>query len=195
MNFQEINYLMLNNMIEVEIKAKIDDKNEAFKKINEIGGVYSHSEKHHDIYFNGDNTDFRKTDEALRIRQIPDRDDFKKILTYKGPKLNGETKTRKEVEVEINDTDSMAEILVNLGYKPSAIVDKVRRVFKYEDYTITVDKLNQLGYFIEIESVINDDNDITDVEEKIKGIFNKLDITRGFENLSYLELLEKANEK
>lgn len=186
---------MLNYMIEVEIKARITDKKEAFEKIIELGGVYSHSEKQHDIYFNGDNTDFRKTDEALRIRQIPDGDDFKKILTYKGPKLGGETKTRKEVEVEIKDTDSMAEILVNLGYKPSAIVDKVRRVFKYGDYTITIDKLNQLGYFMEIESVIDDNEDITIVEEKIKDIFKKLDITSGFENLSYLELLEKSNEK
>ena len=186
---------MLNYMIEVEIKARINDKKEAFEKITELGGVYSHSEKQHDIYFNGDERDFKKTDEALRIRQIPDGDDFKKILTYKGPKLGGETKTRKEVEVVIDDTDSMAEILVNLGYKPSAIVDKVRRVFKYDDYTITIDKLNQLGYFMEIESVIENTEDIPVVEEKIKDIFNKLDITHGFENLSYLELLEKNNEK
>lgn len=184
----------MNKMIEVEIKAKISDKKEAFEKIKELGGIYSHSEKQHDIYFNGTDTDFRKTDEALRIRQIPDGDDFKKILTYKGPKLNYETKTRKEVEVVIEDTDKMAEILVNLGYTPSAIVDKVRRIFKYKEYTITVDKLNELGYFIEIESVIEDKDDIEKVQANIMEIFKKLDITQGFENKSYLELLEKNNE-
>ena len=123
-------------MIEVEIKAKIHDNKLAFEKIKEIGGEYSHSEIQHDIYFNGETKDFRETDEALRIREIPEGDDFKNILTYKGPKLNTETKTRKEIEVVIDDKVNMTEILISLGYKPSAIVDKVRRVFKYNDYTI-----------------------------------------------------------
>lgn len=57
-------------MIEIEIKAKITDPKLAFEKINYIGGKYSHSEKQHDIYFNGDKKDFKKSDEALRIREI-----------------------------------------------------------------------------------------------------------------------------
>ena len=38
-------------MIEVEMKAKINNNKEAFEKIKEIGGEYSHTEKQHDIYF------------------------------------------------------------------------------------------------------------------------------------------------
>lgn len=178
-------------MIEIEIKAKITDPKLAFEKINYIGGKYSHSEKQHDIYFNGDKKDFKKSDEALRIREIPDGDDFKKILTYKGPKLNSETKTRKEIEVEISDTENMADILINLGYKPSAIVNKVRRIFTYNEYVITVDKLNKLGYYMEIEYVANEDDDIDTIQEEIFKIFEKMGITSGFEKTSYLELLEK----
>lgn len=178
-------------MIEVEIKAKIQDPKIAFEKIKEIGGEYSHSEIQKDIYFNGEHTDFRKSDEALRIREIPDGDDFKNILTYKGPKLDTETKTRKEVEVEIDNKEKMTEILINLGYKPSAIVNKVRRIFKYNDYTITVDKLKELGYYMEIECVTDNTEDIDSIQEKIFDIFNILGISDGFENTSYLELLEK----
>lgn len=178
-------------MIEIEIKAKITDPKLAFEKINYIGGKYSHSEKQHDIYFNGDKKDFKKSDEALRIREIPDGDDFKKILTYKGPKLNSETKTRKEIEVEISDTENMADILINLGYKPSTIVNKVRRIFTYNEYVITVDKLNKLGYYMEIEYVANEDDDIDTIQEEIFKIFEKMGITSGFEKTSYLELLEK----
>lgn len=178
-------------MIEIEIKAKITDPKLAFEKINYIGGKYSHSEKQHDIYFNGDKKDFKKSDEALRIREIPDGDDFKKILTYKGPKLNSETKTRKEIEVEISDTENMADILINLDYKPSAIVNKVRRIFTYNEYVITVDKLNKLGYYMEIEYVANEDDDIDTIQEEIFKIFEKMGITSGFEKTSYLELLEK----
>lgn len=177
-------------MIEVEIKAKIENNIEAFEKIKEIGGVYSHSEKQHDIYFNGER-DFKKTDEALRIREVPDGDDLKRILTYKGPKLDTETKTRKEIEVTVDNTENMIDILVNLGFTPSAVVDKMRRIFTYEDYVISVDKLSKLGYYMEIELVTNDESDIDKIQEDIFNIFEKLGITSGFEKASYLELLEK----
>ena len=85
----------------------------------------------------------------------------------------------------------MTDILINLGYKPSAIVNKVRRIFKYDEYTITVDKLNELGYFIEIEYVAEDTNNIDTIQQNIFDIFKKMDITEGFEKTSYLELLEK----
>lgn len=178
-------------MIEIEIKAKITNPKMAFEKINDIGGEYSHTEIQRDIYFNGENRDFRKTDEALRIREIPDGDDFINILTFKGPKLDSETKTRKEIEVTIDDKEHMTDILINLGYKPSAIVNKVRRIFKYEEYIITVDKLNELGYFIEIEYVAEDEENIEPIQNNIFELFGKLGITEGFEKKSYLELLEK----
>ena len=115
-------------MIEIEIKAKITNPKLAFEKIKKIGGEYSHTEIQRDIYFNGKSKDFKKTDEALRIREIPDGDDFINILTFKGPKLDSETKTRKEIEVTIDNKENMTDILINLGYKPSAIVNKVRRI-------------------------------------------------------------------
>ncbi|MEE1117742.1 MAG: class IV adenylate cyclase [Methanosphaera sp.] len=178
-------------MIEIEIKAKITNPKLAFEKIKKIGGEYSHTEIQRDIYFNGKSKDFKKTDEALRIREIPDGDDFINILTFKGPKLDSETKTRKEIEVTIDNKENMTDILINLGYKPSAIVNKVRRIFKYDEYTITVDKLNELGYFIEIEYVAEDTNNIDTIQQNIFDIFKKMDITEGFEKTSYLELLEK----
>ncbi len=178
-------------MIEVEIKAKIQDPKTAFEKIKELGGTYSHSEIQRDIYFNGENKDFRESDEALRIREIPDGDDFINILTYKGPKLNTESKTRKEVEVTIDNKENMTEILISLGYRPSAIVNKVRRIFNYEEYTITVDKLKELGYYMEIEYVTDNEEDIDNIQDKIFEIFNKLGINDGFEKTSYLELLER----
>ena len=63
-------------MIEVEMKAKINDKVKTLEKIKEIGGTYSHTEKQHDIYFNAPDKNFKETDEALRIREIPEDDDF-----------------------------------------------------------------------------------------------------------------------
>ena len=187
-NEKYINYSDI--MIEVEIKAKIDDKNDALNKINSLGATYSHSEEQEDIYFNAPDKDYKQTDEALRIRLIPTDDEIKKILTYKGPKIDSESKTRKEIEVEISDLDKMTDILIELGFKPSAIVSKVRRIFKYKDYTLTLDKLEKIGYYMEIEYVCDDDENIENIRNNIMKIFEKMDITSGFERRSYLELLE-----
>lgn len=178
-------------MIEVEMKAKINDKKEILEKINKIGGKYSHTEKQHDIYYNAPDKDYSETDEALRIREIPDENDFKRVLTYKGPKIDTKSKTRKEIEVLINDTDNMNEILLNLGFKPSAIVNKIRRVFDYEDYTITLDKLDKLGYYMEIEFIAKEGSNIEEIRNNIIKIFEKLGINSGFERVSYLELLQQ----
>lgn len=178
-------------MIEIEIKAKIENKIELMEKIKKLGGKYSHTEKQHDIYFNAPDKDYAETDEALRIREIPKEDTFERILTYKGPKIDSKSKTRKEIEVTIDNTDHMAEILINLGFKPSAIVDKTRRIFLYEDYTITIDNLKELGDYTEIEYVTTEDSDIEEIRNNIMDLFEKLDITTGFERTSYLELLQQ----
>ena len=177
-------------MIEIEIKAKIDDKNDALNKIKSLGASYSHSEEQEDIYFNAPDKDYRETDEALRIRLVPIDGEVKKILTYIGPKIDSKSKTRKEIEVEVTDLDKMTDILIALGFKPSAIVSKVRRIFYYDEFTITLDKLEKIGYFMEIECMTNDEEDIEQTRDNIMELFKKMGITRGFERRSYLELLE-----
>ncbi|MCD7782200.1 MAG: class IV adenylate cyclase [Methanosphaera sp.] len=181
-------------MIEVEVKAKVNEKIEVLKKIDEMGAVYSHTEKQYDIYYNPLNKSYEDTDEALRIREIPDGEEFKRILTYKGPKIDSKSKTRKEVEVTIDNTDNMNEILNCIGFKAAAVVNKTRRIFNYNDYTITLDKLDGLGYYMEIEYVATEDDDIKEIRDNIIDVFSDIGITDGFERESYLELLEKNRE-
>lgn len=101
-------------MIEVEIKARCSQ--DLPPKILALGAIKKAVENHRDIYFNSYLRDFRSTDEALRIRI---KDDGAR-LTYKGPKLNSQTKSRLELTVEINDPQAMQKILVELGFRPSA---------------------------------------------------------------------------
>ncbi|MBD3337538.1 MAG: CYTH domain-containing protein, partial [Candidatus Lokiarchaeota archaeon] len=58
-------------MIEVEIKAEISSPDTIRKKFLEKNGIYKISLSHEDTYFNMPRKlrDFRKTDEALRIRK------------------------------------------------------------------------------------------------------------------------------
>ncbi|MFX1418019.1 MAG: CYTH domain-containing protein, partial [Promethearchaeota archaeon] len=58
-------------MIEVEIKVRISDPELILKKFKENNGIYKISLIHEDTYFNmpAGLRDFKKTDEALRLRK------------------------------------------------------------------------------------------------------------------------------
>ncbi len=70
------------------------------------------TENHRDLYFNSPQCDFRKSDEALRIRIKEEG----ARLTYKGPKLDSQTKSRLELTVHIDNPEEMVQILEALGF-------------------------------------------------------------------------------
>lgn len=85
-------------MIEVEVKAKINDFNSIKKDLYNIGAIESHTEHQEDIYFNSPIKDFAKTDEALRIRKVTIKDSIETFITYKGPKLMIKVKPEKKLK-------------------------------------------------------------------------------------------------
>ncbi|GAH16023.1 unnamed protein product [marine sediment metagenome] len=62
---------MIFPLIEVEIKARISNPDDIKEKFEILNGVYKLSLLHEDTYFNMPIKlrDFKKTDEALRIRK------------------------------------------------------------------------------------------------------------------------------
>src|SRR5580700_7856865 len=80
-----------------------------------------------DRYYAHPARDFAKTDEALRIRRIGQAN----YVTYKGPKLDATTKTRRELELPLAPGDAgaaeFADLLEALGFRPVTEVRKRRR--------------------------------------------------------------------
>ncbi|MHA1344345.1 MAG: class IV adenylate cyclase, partial [Promethearchaeota archaeon] len=153
-------------MFEVEIKVKITNPEAIREKFQKTKGIHICSLKHEDIYFNMPEglRDFRKTDEALRIRKSNEIKNninskiqtLKYYLSYKGKKLDDSTKTRKEIEIEIKNGKKMKDILKVLGFKELFTVKKERELyeFTYDNHKIEalidyIPILNQ--YFIEVE--------------------------------------------
>ena len=97
-------------MIEVEVKAKIDSFEEMEERLSEIGAQKTKKEFQEDIYFNSPVVDFADTDEALRIRTTTENDNTNIFITYKGPKIDQKSKTRKEVEMKIEDSKKCSDI-------------------------------------------------------------------------------------
>ena len=173
-------------MIEVEVKARIESFDEMEESLKNIGAVKTKTEFQQDIYFQSPIVDFAKTDEALRIRTA-DNDTF---ITYKGPKLNGASKTRKEVEMRIESSQKARDILEEIGFKPARTVRKRRKYYTLENFEISLDDVEGLPPYMEIEIDLNEGEDYSDAQAKIFELFEKLGVTEGFERTSYMELLE-----
>ena len=182
-------------MIEVEVKAHVTDFKEIKDKLSAIGARRVKKEYQEDIYFNAPHRDFTQTDEALRIRKTTSKDGLKIILTYKGAKLDELSKTREEIEVNIENMENTKLILEKLGFKPVKPVQKDRIFYIIDEYIITLDTLYGLGNFVEIEKDLNEGEDYEDSLNEIFNLYQKLGITEGFERKSYLELLESSSHR
>jgi adenylate cyclase, class 2 len=176
-------------LIEVEVKAGVKDFLLVEEKLNQIGAVKIKTEHQMDVYFNAPHKDFGVTDEALRIREIPEKGGKRIILTYKGAKMDDVSKTRKEIEVDISESHNMALILENLGFRPAAKVIKDRVIYNFQNFIITLDTVHDVGTFVEIEKEALEGQDHSGILKDIFDIYLKLGIDEGFERRSYLEIM------
>ena len=175
--------------IEREIKIKlISPKLEELERL--ISSKYQFSDEEHqvDIYYNSPIRDFRKSDEALRIRIVNGEIEF----TYKGPKQSSQSKSREEITVKINNFEAMDLILQRLGFIKVLKLEKIRKNYKVNNFIISLDRVTNLGDFIEIEGInVNEKELITFVDNFLKQ-FNII----GEKTLkSYIELLIDKLEK
>ena len=177
-------------MIEVEVKAKINSFEEMEERLTEIGAEKTKKEFQEDIYFNSPVVDFAETDEALRLRTTKENNKTNIFMTYKGPKIDSKSKTRKEIEMGIEDSEKCADIFEEIGFKKVRAVRKNRQYFEYENFEISLDDIEGLEPYMEIEIALNDGEDYSEAQNRIFKLFERLGITDGFERTSYLELLE-----
>ncbi len=180
-------------MIEVEVKAKINSFKEIEEKLAQIGAVKTKEEFQEDIYFNSPIVDFAKTDEALRIRTTRQNENTNIFITYKGPKIDAKSKTRKEIEMGIANSDQCSDIFEAIGFRKVRTVRKNRQYFSYENFEISLDDIEGLDPYMEIEIALEDGEDYSEAQNSIFKLFEKLGITDGFERTSYMELLENLN--
>jgi adenylate cyclase class 2 len=176
-------------MIEVEVKARINSFKEMEERLENLGAAKTKTEFQEDIYFASPIVDFAETDEALRVRTTNNGI----FITYKGPKLNDKAKTRKEVEMTIENSEKATDIFTEIGFREVRTVRKNRQYYTYENFEISLDDVEGLNPYMEIEIALDDSEDYSQAQDEIFKLFEKLGITDGFERTSYMELLENLN--
>jgi adenylate cyclase, class 2 len=148
-------------MLEVEVKYRLPDPAAVEARLREWGAIVVADHAEADHYLNAPDRDFAWTDEAFRLRRIGEQN----LLTYKGPRRDTGSKTRTEIEVPCPPGDAAAEAFLklfqSLGYRPTAVVRKRRRIHEWRRDGFTVhaclDEVENVGRFVELEIVANDD--------------------------------------
>ena len=176
---------------EVELKFPVDDTQEIVARLIAMGATPGETVQQSDTYFNHPSRDFGETDEAFRIRTVNGRH----RVTYKGPLVDSETKTRKEVELpfgeQAEDGERLTEILTALGFWSVRTVTKTRTLYALDwegrAFEACVDDVLDLGTFVELETSADDDT-LDTARDSIQRFAAALGLENS-ERRSYLVLL------
>ena len=173
---------------EVEQKHRVDDPAALQRRLAERGVKLGPPMTQADEYFAHPCRDFAQTDEALRIRTVGD----KSVVTYKGPKLDATTKTRRELEFPLAVSNvAFSELLTALGFQPVTVVRKSRRPFDLEHQGQKVhgawDEVDGVGTFVELE-LTADEAGLDRAKQIVASLAKELQFGPS-ERRSYLEML------
>lgn len=176
---------------EVEMKFPVAEMAVLDAKLTELGATIAAPQSEVDTYFAHPSRDFAETDEALRIR----RKGIANFFTYKGPKIDAVTKTRREIDLPLPPGEDTAQawtdLLGAIGFTAVGEVRKSRRKANVDwqgrNVEVSLDQVERLGTFVELE-LIADAEDVKTAKACIVSLAEALGI-EGSERRSYLELL------
>jgi adenylate cyclase class 2 len=176
---------------EVEQKFPVADVAAVEARLAARGVDVSEPRAEVDLYFAHPARDFARTDEALRIR----RQGSLNSITYKGPKIDQTTKTRREMELPLppgeESAEAWAKLLKVLGFRPVAEVRKLRRKVEipWQGRRVqgSLDEVEGLGNFVELE-LVEEEAGVESAKACIASLAESLGL-RESERRSYLELL------
>ncbi len=170
-------------MREIEIKVRVKNLKVLEQKLQEKGCVLSAPITQHDTIYSlkENNNDFweqtKEGDIILRIRRLTDTTEF----NLKQQRSNEMDNI--EYETEVKDAEIMHQMLGVLGWIPSVEVKKLRQKGKIGDYEICLDKVEELGDFVELEKMTSEDADPNKVREELFQVLESFGLSRKDEEI------------
>ncbi len=147
---------------EIEIKVKIAHGEKLMSFLQEHG-TFKFENQQVDEYYSksGTSEDFLLVDPIkkwLRLRSEQSNSENNLSgetysINYKNWIYNetGTSNHCEEFESKVESLESVRKILEALGYTNIVTVDKLRKVYDYNDYEISIDSVKNLGDYVEIE--------------------------------------------
>jgi len=164
-------------MREIEIKAKVADKDSLLTAIKDAGIALSEPIKQHDIVYGQAGVAANAAGSIwLRIRT---ENDTTTIFTFKQQHTGGLDSI--EHETEVADAQQMTAIIAALGFTLYSDLTKTRQKGRYNDIEICVDDVEGLGVFVEAEKLADEDADGETVTTELWRILELLGVDRSGE--------------
>ena len=176
---------------EVEQKYRVSDLGVIRSTLHAKGAEFREPKRQVDRYFAHPARDFGVTDEAFRLR----RDGAENRITYKGPKLDGKTKTRREIEIPLlagdDYLDQFTRLLDSLGFRVVAEVTKQRTPgsvsWQGRTVELALDEVEGVGEFLELE-LISTEAELAVSRSTVSALSADLGLVDSIRT-SYLEML------
>ena len=161
-------------MREIEVKARVKDKDDLLAKAKALGIYFSEATSQDDTTYE---TTMSYHDPGWNIFRIR-KQSGKTILTMKY-KASSRSRDNHERETVIGDAGEMADMLQRLGYARGVRIHKHRQIAKHNHLELCLDEVDDLGTFIEVEKLAADDADVDAVQESLWQLLLKLGVDPG----------------
>ncbi len=177
-------------MREIELKFKVDNLEDVIKTLEENACKISASIYQNDTIYVKDLLDVESKAGSVWLR-VRKTNDTVELNCKKQAKQKMESE---EIEFEVSSEEKANAFLSAIGFKKWVTVTKERRYTKYKDCNVCIDQVKDLGNFVELEFLIQDENDIN-YEEELLSIAKKLhiDITNRVNSHYDTMIYEKKN--
>ena len=136
-------------MRELECKLKLEEPEGVVARLAALGAVY-HGEVHERNRVFDRAGELAARQELLRLRVTDDH--AWGILTHKRPAPEKHYKCRVETETRVENAENTRIILESLGFEQDWFYEKKRQSWVLEGCELVIDRLPQLGYYLEIEA-------------------------------------------
>ncbi len=167
-------------MNEIEVKAKLNNKDNVLKRLENMGIEILDTKYQKDIAFWPND---RKTIEEghimgrnyLRIR-IQEKQDMRKIIFTLKQDVTSQFDCKEyEIEIQEKDINSLTKMILEMGYYEFITIEKNRTTAKIKDIEICLDDVKDLGSFIELEK-FGESEKANEIQRELYGLMNELGI-------------------
>ncbi len=188
---------MQNQDIEIEIKFPLKNPTEVKRFLNENAKLISENIYQKDLYYVPVHKDFLAVKypfEWLRLRKSSKGT----FVTYKHffPENVEKTDYCDEFETKVENFEAMKKIFISLDFKEVIAVEKSRTTWIFEQVEVVIDKVTDLGFYMELEAIKDFENPqdgkayLYQILEKLNAKVGKVDL-RGYP----FRVLEKKGYK
>ncbi len=178
-------------MKEVEIKARLKDGAKAREALSKLGCALSAPIVQDDMTFvrnPGDVATYLANPEFLRLRVQGDGTVLF-TLKYHPGRADDPASAPIECETNVGSREEMERALTLMGFKPAVRTKKSRVKTRHGKWEICIDEVEELGSFIELEELAEEDADVAPIHAAMHEFMRTLGIEAEDAGLSRYDIL------